>query len=171
MKLQPPHSPVPDPFFASLRRRHPDVDVVLLRPEPSPAEADPPAGDEAVTDVLGQARDALAEVRDVVAGTVAGLDAVARLGHAGRSGAVVARLRASGPSADGRAALDALGGRLPAHGWEVHRVRQAPPVLAARRGPMHLRATYAAATGTFLLEITSDPVSVGAVRARELVTP
>ncbi len=32
MELRPPTEPIDDPFFAALRRRHPDVDVVLLPP-------------------------------------------------------------------------------------------------------------------------------------------
>lgn len=170
MKLQPPRAPVPDPFFAAFRRRHPDVDVVLLRPDPAPEVAEP-AGDEVVAALVEEAGRALREVRGLVAGSVAGLDAVPRLGHAGRPGAVAARVRASGPTAEGTAALDALTTGLPGHGWQVSRTGGAPPVLVARRGPLRIRATYAAATGTVLVEVTSEPVPVGAARARALVTP
>ena len=32
MRLLPPETPVTDPFLAAFRRRHPDVDLVLLPP-------------------------------------------------------------------------------------------------------------------------------------------
>jgi hypothetical protein len=42
-----------DPFFAELRRRHPDIDIVLLPPEPPPDETDT-APDPAVVEELAR---------------------------------------------------------------------------------------------------------------------
>ena len=53
MSLRPASGPVDDPFFARVRRRHPDLDLVLLPPEtpdagtPAPAE---PGAEEALAD-------------------------------------------------------------------------------------------------------------------------
>ena len=33
MELRPPGTPIDDPFFAAVRRRHPDVDLVVLPPD------------------------------------------------------------------------------------------------------------------------------------------
>ena len=53
MSLRPATGPVGDPFFARVRRRHPDLDLVLLPPEApdagTPAVADPGA-EEALAD-------------------------------------------------------------------------------------------------------------------------
>jgi len=46
MELRPPTEPIDDPFFAAVRRRHPDVDVVLL-PPPDPPTPEQVAGEHA----------------------------------------------------------------------------------------------------------------------------
>lgn len=42
-----------DPFFAELRRRHPEIDIVLLPPQPASAEPDDDT-DEAVVESLAR---------------------------------------------------------------------------------------------------------------------
>ncbi|MDQ4054252.1 MAG: hypothetical protein M3237_16320 [Actinomycetota bacterium] len=39
MELRPPTEPTNDPFFAAVRHRHPEVDIVLLPPPEPPAPA------------------------------------------------------------------------------------------------------------------------------------
>lgn len=130
-----------DPFWEAVHRRHPDVDLVLLRPE-APAAADEP-GDEQGVDAL----------RDRVEAAAARLwpDATgaepppARLAYGARPDTVVVRVKGSA------------------------RLAAAPALDAPADPGVHLTASYAEATGTLLLTLTSDPVPVGVDRARELV--
>lgn len=163
MKLTPPTAPLPS-FWATVRRRHPDVDIVVLPDEP-------PAGGHEQADEADEGT-ALAAVERVAAafrGLAGDPEARATLGYGPADGTVVARARVAARRPDGRDALVALRHRLEADGWEVRRLEGDVLRLVGRRQGLHLRASYAEPTGAYLLEVTSDPLTVGRRRARELV--
>lgn len=87
MSLRPASGPVGDPFFAQVRRRHPDLDLVLLPPEaadagtPRPAE---PGAEEALADDRASVEE---EARRM------GLDERAVIARGSRPGTVRARVR------------------------------------------------------------------------------
>lgn len=160
MELQPPTAPLP-PFWAAVRRRHPDVAVVLLPdgpPRPAGAEVDDRAVDDAVTrvgalvDTLGAEPPAAAEV-----------------GYGPDPGTVVARVRLASHREDGLEALNRVRDLLDAQGFAVRRPEGGVARLVGHRDDLHVRASYAEPTAAFLLEVSSDPMPVGNQRARELV--
>ena len=52
MEQERPDEPIRDPFFRELRRRHPEIDIVLLPPEPPPATADADAEQAAAEELI-----------------------------------------------------------------------------------------------------------------------
>lgn len=61
MSLRPAPGPVGDPFFARVRRRHPDLDLVLLPPESADAgtpRAAEPGAEAALADDLAHVEEA-----------------------------------------------------------------------------------------------------------------
>lgn len=160
MELQPPTAPLP-PFWAAVRRRHPDADIVLL-------PADPPGPVEAEVDDR-TVHDALARVDATVAALGAEPPATAEIGFGPAPGTVVARVRLASHREDGLEALNRLRDRLDAEGFSVRRPEGGLARLVGHRDDLHVRASYAEPTTTFLLEVSSDPMTVGNERARGLV--
>jgi hypothetical protein len=163
MELQSRDAPLP-PFFAAVRRRHPDVDIVLLAPEP--AEDDHP---EAVTE--GQ----LANAFDLTTGTATkawaeavGDGQVPETRYAFGADETAVTVRARVAARLDRSALEPLAAALAQDGWEVAHRPGAVSRLAARRATMQLLASYTGADGAFVLTATSAPLLVGVERAREL---
>jgi len=163
MELQSRDAPLP-PFFAAVRRRHPDVDIVLLAPEP--AEDDHP---EAVTE--GQ----LANAFDLTTGTATkawaeavGDGQVPETRYACGPDETTVTARARVAARLDRSVLGPLAAALKQDGWDVARRPGDVSRLAARRATMQLLASYAAASGAFVLTVTSAPLPVGVERAREL---
>jgi hypothetical protein len=153
------------PFLAAVRRRrHPDLDAVLLPPEQAE---------------LGRAvsvtEQQLANVFDLTTGTATRLWAEAvgdgqvpdtRFALGPDEASVVARSRVSA-RLDG-SPLVPLAAALAEGAWDVGRPPGAATRLLARRHSTHLVASYAGAGGTFELTLTSPPFPVGVDRAREL---
>lgn len=164
MDLLPPTAPLDD-FFAPVRRRHPDVDLVVL-PEERPSPPRPVADDDAVARTRDQVRTAAEQFAAVVA-PEADSGMVARLAYGPAEGTVVARCRLAAQS-DGRP-LDVLRARLERGGWRPRRIEGPIARLTGRRGDVHVRASYAAETGALVVEIVSDPLVVGHDRAKGLV--
>lgn len=162
MKLTPPTAPLP-PFWAAVRRRHPDVDIVVL-PDERPAAGE--AVDDAV--VLAAVDRVTATVRDLT-GDIDAPGAEAAPAYGPTEGTVVARSRTSTRRDDGHEALAALRTRLAADGWDVRRLEGGVARLVAHRDGLRLRASYAEPSGAFLLEVASVPLPVGTERARGLV--
>lgn len=157
MTLHPTDRPVADPFLAAVRRRHPDVDLVLLPPEPPPPEADPAALDEVRTDL--ETVRARAE----------------QLGAAGEErielGTVAGAVRASARSVtrtDDTSVVDGLAAAAAGHGWDLRRHRGAVDLLVGSLGQLRLRASHATSTGVLVVEVSGPDRPVGAERAREL---
>jgi hypothetical protein len=175
MELRPPGSPVDDPFFAAIRRRHPDVDLVALPPDPpadEPIEPVEPVDDAAVARVAELVGQTAGHLWAAVAPlTQAGPET--RVRYAAREADVRAVARVVEKRSDGYALLVRLRHELEQRGWVVLR----PPSpenglerLDAEREGSHLVASYAEASGAVLLELASRPLPVGVERARELVS-
>ena len=88
MSLRPASGPGGDPFFARVRRRHPDLDLILLPPEAPeaglPLTADPGA-EQALADDRATVEDAARKL---------GVDEPSVLARGTRPGTVRARVRA-----------------------------------------------------------------------------
>jgi hypothetical protein len=165
MELRPPDAPL-DAFFAPVRRRHPDVDIVVLPPQDRAPSMQPI--DEAQVDAT---LDRVAGTAEWVWGAALRSTAVpeARLGFGPDEGTGVASARAGATTADGSGALVALRAALEGEGWRVRRLAGAVERLSGVRGDLRVQASYAEGTGALLLEARSDPMYVGRARARGLV--
>jgi hypothetical protein len=165
MELQSRGAPLP-PVLAAVRRRHPDVDIVLLPPEQA-------AADEAAQQATEQR---LANAFDLTTGT-----ATQAWAQAVGDGQLPESRFAFGPDEDTVAArarvtarLDGppfvpLAAALAQTGWEVRQRPGDVSQLFAHRATMQLVASYDAVSGSFVLTASSTPLAVGVERARELV--
>lgn len=160
MELQPPTAPLP-PFWAAVRRRHPDADIVLLPVDP-PGPAAVEVDDRTV-------EDAVARVDATAAALGAEPPATAEIGFGPDPGTVVARVRLATHRQDGLETLNRVRDLLDGHGFSVRRPEGGLARLVGHRDDLHVRASYAEPTTTFLLEVSSDPMPVGNDRARGLV--
>ncbi len=154
-------------LFAELHRRHPDVDLVLLPPEPPPVEA-PEAGPDQVEAVLATATATAGRLWTVVAPDSPVAPQV-RWSYAADPGRVQAVARVVEPQADGFHVLVALRHELEHHGWAITRPPGAVERLTGHLDELTLAASYAEQTGVLLVTVSSDPVVVGAERAAALV--
>ena len=165
MELQPSTAPLP-PFFAAVRRRHPDVDIVLLPPE-EPLEAGEPVTDAeveaAVTRIASVAERAWADATEAEA------EVSARLGYGPEPGTVMAKARILARLADGARVVDALHTVLEQDGWRLGRADGGAPRFLGRHDDLTVRVSYAEASGGVLVDMSSAPMPVGMDRARELV--
>jgi hypothetical protein len=166
MELQPRDAPLP-PFFAAVRRRHPDVDIVLLPPEQragEPIQQVEPAGEQQLANAFdlatGTATKAWAEA--VGDGQVPDT----RFAFGDDPASVEARARVAGRVGD--SPLEELAAALTRAGWELAYRAGDVSQLVGRRATMHLLATYAVESGAFMVTATSGSLPVGADRAREL---
>ena len=88
MSLHPAPGPVGDPFFARVRRRHPDLDLILLPPDAPDAGAPRPAEPGAEDALAGDRRAVEDEAR-----RRHGLEESAVIARGTRPGTVRARIR------------------------------------------------------------------------------
>ena len=169
MELQPRDAPLP-PFFTAVRRRHPDVDIVLLPPE------HPDRSDAEQVEPATEGR--LANAFDLTTGTAtkAWAESVGdgqvpdtRFAFGPDEATVAARARVSARL--GSSPLVPLAAALTADGWEVGQRAGEVGQLFAHRATMQLVASYAVGSGSFVLTASSAPLTVGVDRARELVRP
>ncbi|WP_193609270.1 hypothetical protein [Nocardioides lijunqiniae] len=167
MELQPVPDPTGDPFFDALRRRHPDVDVVLLPPEPPPADPDAVVDEDLPGAVLARVA-TLAE--DLWAAAARDSDAVpeARMVYGDGPGAVRAASRVATRRDDGFHVLVALRHELETHGWAVTRPPGAVERIEGHLDDLTVTASYVEGTGALLFRLTSGSLTVGLDRAREL---
>jgi hypothetical protein len=160
----PSAQPLP-PLLAAVRRRHEDVDIVVLPPD------EPIAGDPVGDDEVEAAR---SRVDDVAARTwsdatdVPGVP-VTRVGYGPQPGTVVAKSRILVRLQAGEQVVETLATVLAEDGWRVGRAPEGPR-LVARRDDIFARVSFAQVSGTVLVDMASDPLLVGTERARGLVT-
>ncbi|GAB2881706.1 hypothetical protein [Nocardioides pacificus] len=178
MKLERHSGPIQDPFMAAVRRRHPDVDIVLLPSAPrvsgetGSAESTPAPDPET-------ARGLVDDLLRRVAATVdrlwarAGDDPAVVLRARSESlvagpamGTVEARSRLVADTGDGAAVLSRLAAVLHEEGWRVDRTDGGVHRLAASGDGLVLRATQAAGAGALMCEVLSEAVEVGPGVAR-----
>jgi hypothetical protein len=171
MELRPSTTPIDDPFFATLRRRHPDVDVVLLPPT-GPPGADPESAGE--DDVAAALIRVATQTRQLWLAVAPGADDQpdARYGFGADPASVRAVARVVARRDDGLDVLVRLRHELGSHGWELRRPRGAGVErLTGVLDDLDLTASYAEQSGTLILAVSSESMHVGADRARELTFP
>jgi hypothetical protein len=164
MELRRPDGPL-DAFFAPVRRRHPDVDIVVL-PRPEPTAARQPMDDAQVDAALDRVAAMADRVWTAAVGATTATPARWRFGV--DEGTVVASARASATTLDGSGVLAALRWALEGEGWRVRRLPGQVARLSGVRGDLRVQASCAESTGALLLEVRSEPMYVGLARARRL---
>jgi hypothetical protein len=163
-----------DPFWSVVRRRHPDLDIVIL-----PQEA-PPAADSSLPERTAEpfAELETAEAEDCWARLVGhGMPVQAVRWIPGPTGDSVCHSITltldEAPAAVGIGHLREAEALLTADGWQVFTPPTGMPrVLANRPGELgseKLLFGYAPETGRLFLRLTSTGLPVGAGRARELI--
>lgn len=170
MELQPLSDPLGDPFFDAVRRRHPDVDLVVLPPVPaSPASLEPVGDDDVAASMVRVATLA----RQLWASAARESTAVpqGRFTYGAGPGTVRGTARLATRHDDGFHVLVALRHELETHGWEVTRPPGAVERMVGRLDDLTVSASYAESTGAFLFEVSSESLPVGEARARELTRP
>ncbi len=130
MELHPHTTPIRDPFFAALRRRRPDVDIVLLPPERLTPQPDP-VDDTQVAATLERVTDRMTHLWQIVAGADGDRPRI-RLGYGPDVGTVVASARGTAGVDDGFGRLVRLRHELESGGWRVRRLAGASERLAGR---------------------------------------
>ena len=160
-----------DPFWAPVRRRHPDVDLALLPPEappPGPTADDPGAA----ADVIAAVAAARAAVDDAVGALwpplVGGAPPRSAVAFGTTEGTVVVRVRASARHVADPGLLARLRELLEQQGWRPRRAEGEVARITGGRDGLRVRASYAAGSGAFLVEVASAPLAVGAERAAAL---
>ena len=159
-----------DPFWATVRRRHPDVDLALLPPEPPPAgpRADSSPDDEAAA-LVAATRAAVDEAaRSLWPPLVGGAPPRAAVAFGTAEGTVVVRVRASARHLADPGPLARLRELLEQQGWHPRRAEGEVARITGGRDGLRVRASYAAASGAFLVEVASAPLAVGRERAAAL---
>lgn len=164
--MEPLNRPIDDPFFAELRRRRPDIDIVLMPPEPPPADPRTDAelaAAEALIRVGTQARQ--------LWGAIApdpgrGPEVRYRFGRDSASVRPVATLTTRRD--DGFEVLVRLRHELESDGWDVRRAEASVERLTGLLAELDVSASYAPALGVLVFTMSGPSVSVGRERAREL---
>ena len=165
MELRPPDAPL-DAFFAPVRRRHPDVDLVVL-PPPEQAPPTEPVDEAQVDATLDRVAGTAGQVCEAALRSM--VSPAAGWAFGPDVGTFVASARAGATTTVGVGALVALRGELEGEGWRVRRLAGEVERLSAVRGGLRGHASYAEGTGALLLEVRSEPIRVVRARARELV--
>ncbi len=168
MEIRPSGAPIDDPFFAAVRRRHPDVDVVLL-PATAPEQEPLETVDDAVVDRAIELVEAFADELWLAVVPLSQSEPDVRLRYGEHESAVQAVARVVDRRSDGYAVLVRLRHELELRGWTVRRSPGQLERLTASLDGVRLVASYAEETGVVLLELRSAGLPVGVERARELV--
>lgn len=163
MELRPADAPL-DPFFEPVRRRHRDVDIVVLPPQRE-APAGEPLEEAQVVATLDRVDGAAARFRDPALGPAR----AARMGFGPDDGTVVASARAAATTTERSGVLAELREALEADGWRVRQLPGEVERVSGVREDLRVQASYADSTGALLVEVRSSPMYVGRARARELV--
>lgn len=168
MKLQPDTEQVADPFFAAVRRRHPDVDLVVLPPvPPRPAEADP-VPDDVVASTLVRTATAAEQLWATIVPESTERPG-ARLAYGSRPDSIRAVARIVTHRDDGFEVLVSLRHQLEAHGWEIRRPPGEVERITGVLEGLDVAASYAEEAGVLIFTLSSESQQVGNARARALV--
>lgn len=156
-------------FFEPVRRRHPEVDIVVLpgdpdasagRPQPSPLD-----------DVqIGELRERVSRLAAGWWARVAGdcqKPTAARIGYGSVEGSVVVVCRRTLHAGAGPDSLATLASAVQGDGGTVHESPHHPDRVVGHLGDLRVRASYRPSRG-LVLEVESGPIQVGHQRAREL---
>jgi len=158
--------PIRDPLFQELRRRHPDIDIVLLPPDRPAADAEADAEDNAAEALILVATQA-GQLWSAIAPDASGRpEARFRFGNDSASVRPVATLTAR--RGDGYRVLVRLRHELESAGWHVHRPDTAVERLTGALAELDVSASYADALGVLVFTMNGPSVTVGRERARQL---
>jgi|GEM_PF-5450853 len=162
-----------DPFWDEVRRRCPDLPIVLLPPEPPPASSGTaplePVGDD---ELLGAVRNtgvlATALLRTAFADETRP-EVTARL-RPTTGGATVLASTAVPDAPDAAEALDRLAAWLgaPGRGWRSDDADGPVRVLTAARGALTVVARHHAETGTLVLDVRHARLPATSEQVRRL---
>lgn len=167
----------PDPLFAALRRRHPDVDVVLLPPEePAPSHRATEGDDAEVRVRLAAVAVARERVLAALTPLVPGLASVAEVVPAfgGTEAQVRGLVRLCGTTDAGPDLVQEAAAALGRLGWAVHATPAASAGVGRVTGVLDdvdLSLTHAAppASGVVLATLAGPSLTVGVDTARRWV--
>ena len=175
MIVQPSGTAVPDPFFAAVRRRHPDVDLVILPPVEPESEA-PPADPVEELVALASSEAAVGEVVRELWDLLTSSDPLvplirSSLRHTEPVGALRAQAEALTDCDEGEPRLLTLHQHLAAAGWNVRWPSGGLPRIVGTRDGLRLTASYAEQSGLLRLCVEGPACRVGREAARELTRP
>lgn len=159
--------PLPDPLLEAVRRRHRDVDVVLLPLEGPPRPCAPVAADVVGASLIRVATAARHLWSAVMPQATTAPEV--RFTYGTEESEVRAVARVTTRSDDGRPALAALRHELERDGWDVAHPGDGLERLHAWLEDLAVSASYAEAAGALLLEVRGGSLPVGRSRARDLV--
>ena len=136
MEIRPSGAPIDDPFFAAVRRRHPDVDIVVLPPTAPEVEPETTV-DDATVDRATELVEAFADELWVAIAPLSETEPEARLRYGARESEVRAVARVVDRRSDGYAVLVRLRHELELRGWAVAPAARRPGAAdrEPRRGP------------------------------------
>lgn len=166
MEIHPGNEPIDDPLLAEVRRRHPDVDIVLLPPERAPGDAEPGAAEVAAEALIRVATQARQLWTVVAADTSERPEVRYRFGIDPASVRPVSTLTTRRD--DGYEVLVRLRHELESDGWDVRRTDGTVERLTGVLDTLDVSASYAEERGVLVFTMSGPSVSVGADRAREL---
>ena len=165
-----------DPFFGEVRRRHPDVDIVLLPPEAAASPAPPPV-DPAVLAAVPAEHDA--DTRDLWSQVARGIDpaqATARWAAGEVTGTVRRDTLLAAKGVDAVTATAALAGAaraLEQAGWHVLAPDSGLPRVLAGRGAgaerREVQVVHVPATGRYAVTSRGPSYTVGPARVSALL--
>lgn len=169
-----------DPFFGEVRRRHPDIDIVLLPPEP-PQAPEPPAGsapvDPSVLTTVAVEHEA--EARALWSRVARGIDLpadTARWAPGTVTGTVARESLLAAEGVDPVTAAAALAGAarsLAEGGWHVLEPDTGMPRVLAGRGEgagrREVQVVHVEATGRYAVTSRGPSYAVGPARVRALL--
>ncbi len=165
-----------DPFFGEVRRRHPDVDIVLLPPEPPDGPAPTPVDPTALT---GVAAEHDAEARALWSRVAGGIDlptGTTRWAPGSLTGTVARESLLAAEGVDPVTAAAALAGAarsLGEDGWHVLEPDTGMPRVLAGRGEgadrREVQVVHVEATGRYAVTSRGPSYAVGPARVRALL--
>ena len=166
MDQERPDEPIRDPFFRELRRRHPEIDIVLLPPEAPPAATDADAEQAAAEELIRVGTQARQLWSAIAPETTDGPEVRFRFGGDASSVRPVSTLTTR--LDDGYEVLIRLRHELESDGWDVRRPEGTVERLTGVLDTLDVSASYAEALGVLVFTMSGPSVTVGATRAREL---